>query len=255
MRRQTAFGAASARTYQSDPRRSLGRAGGGLRRRQPLGDDVVRAVRIRRGRFRVAEQLSKSKNTSVAGMVQARILSSRGGKVRLFKPEELPANWDPATDPRLTAWEVVHQLIRALEAGGKASLQGWWQNSATRLRSPASWPTVSTRFASAKNEPPRRYPITGWSKAGLRLPGSRARWRSCGPRSLNSSKGRSDMAVTNHERVGKGLDLLKGGLGPFVDREFKSAYKDRAAAEASRDNSPDRVKGAGGSGISRWIRV
>ena len=26
------------------------------------------------------------------------------------------ADWDPATDPRLTAWEVVHQLIRALEA-------------------------------------------------------------------------------------------------------------------------------------------
>jgi predicted AAA+ superfamily ATPase len=42
------------------------------------------------------------------------------------------------------------------------------------------------------------------------------------------------MAITNHERVGKGLELLKGGLGPFVDREFKSVYKDRAAAEASR---------------------
>jgi hypothetical protein len=42
------------------------------------------------------------------------------------------------------------------------------------------------------------------------------------------------MAITNHERVGKGLNLLKGGLGPFVDREFKSAYMDRAAAEASR---------------------
>src|SRR5580700_3062662 len=42
------------------------------------------------------------------------------------------------------------------------------------------------------------------------------------------------MAISNHERVGKGLELLKGGLGPFVDREFKSAYKDRAAAEASR---------------------
>jgi hypothetical protein len=42
------------------------------------------------------------------------------------------------------------------------------------------------------------------------------------------------MAVTNHERVGKGLDLLKGGLAPFVDREFKSAYKDRASAEAIR---------------------
>src|SRR5256885_1493838 len=49
------------------------------------------------------------------------------------------------------------------------------------------------------------------------------------------------MAITNHERVGKGLDLLKGGLGPFVDREFKSAYKDRAAAEASRFMSEVRL--------------
>ena len=31
------------------------------------------------------------------------------------------------------------------------------------------------------------------------------------------------MAMTNHERVGKALDLLKAGLGPFVDREIKSA--------------------------------
>jgi len=26
------------------------------------------------------------------------------------------------------------------------------------------------------------------------------------------------MAVTNHERVGKGLELLKSGLAPFVER-------------------------------------
>ncbi len=37
----------------------------------------------------------------------------------LLKPEELPANWDPANDPRLTAWEVVHHLIRALGTGGE----------------------------------------------------------------------------------------------------------------------------------------
>ena len=30
------------------------------------------------------------------------------------------------------------------------------------------------------------------------------------------------MAITNHERVGKALDLLKDGLAPFVEREFKS---------------------------------
>ena len=33
------------------------------------------------------------------------------------------------------------------------------------------------------------------------------------------------MAATNHERVGKALDLLKAGLGPFVDREVQSAVK------------------------------
>ena len=71
------------------------------------------------GEYGVAEQLSKSKNTSVAGMVEAGILESKRGKVRLLRPEELPADWDPTTDLRLTAWEVVHHLIRALAAGGE----------------------------------------------------------------------------------------------------------------------------------------
>lgn len=30
------------------------------------------------------------------------------------------------------------------------------------------------------------------------------------------------MAITNRERVGKATDLLEEGLGPFVEREFKS---------------------------------
>jgi putative DNA methylase len=71
------------------------------------------------GEFGMAEQLSKSKNTSVDGMVEAGIISSGRGKVRLLKPNELPTAWDPTTDPRLTAWEMVHQLIRTLESGGE----------------------------------------------------------------------------------------------------------------------------------------
>ena len=35
------------------------------------------------------------------------------------------------------------------------------------------------------------------------------------------------MAMTNQERVGKALDLLKAGLGPFVDREVKGALESR----------------------------
>lgn len=73
------------------------------------------------GEFGVAEQLSKSKVTSVAGMVEAGIVESKRGKVRLLRPAELPTDWDPATDPRLTAWEIVHQLIRVLESGGESA--------------------------------------------------------------------------------------------------------------------------------------
>src|SRR6202030_3801207 len=59
------------------------------------------------GDYGMAEQLSKSKNTSVDGMVEARILESKRGRVRLLRPEELRADWDPTTDQRLTAWEIV----------------------------------------------------------------------------------------------------------------------------------------------------
>jgi putative DNA methylase len=73
------------------------------------------------GDYGIAEQLSKSKNTSVSGMVEAGILVSRSGKVRLLTPAELPQDWDPETDKRLTVWEMVHQLIRALETGGDSA--------------------------------------------------------------------------------------------------------------------------------------
>ena len=71
------------------------------------------------GDYGVAETLSKAKNTSVGGLVEAGILASKGGKVRLLKPDELPGDWNPATDSRLTAWETVHHLVRTLESGGE----------------------------------------------------------------------------------------------------------------------------------------
>ena len=39
------------------------------------------------------------------------------------------------------------------------------------------------------------------------------------------------MAVTNPERVGKALALLKDGLRPFVERELKAQFGDRWASE------------------------
>lgn len=71
------------------------------------------------GEYGVAETLSKAKNTSVTGMVEAGFLASCGGKVRILRPAEMPADWDPTTDTRLTVWEMVHHLVRVLESGGE----------------------------------------------------------------------------------------------------------------------------------------
>lgn len=42
------------------------------------------------------------------------------------------------------------------------------------------------------------------------------------------------MAITNHDRVTRAMDLLRQGLAPYVVREFKNLYKDRASEEARR---------------------
>ncbi len=73
------------------------------------------------GDFGVANVLAQAKATGMDGLVEAGIIVSGKGKVRLLKPEELPADWDPATDNRLTVWEMVHHLVRVLEAGGESA--------------------------------------------------------------------------------------------------------------------------------------
>lgn len=64
------------------------------------------------GDFGDAELLSKAKVTSVAGLQQAGLIRSKAGRVRLLRPDELPHNWDPVTDKRLSVWEMTHHLLR-----------------------------------------------------------------------------------------------------------------------------------------------
>ncbi len=71
------------------------------------------------GPYGVAETLSKAKNTSVEALAQDGFLTAKAGKVKLLGRDELQADWDPATDKRLTVWEITHYLIRALEQHGE----------------------------------------------------------------------------------------------------------------------------------------
>jgi len=72
------------------------------------------------GSYGDAETLSKAKNTSVAGLVEAGLLEAKAGKVHLLSRTELSSEWDPSADKRLTVWEATQHLIRALEQHGES---------------------------------------------------------------------------------------------------------------------------------------
>ncbi|MFA4987735.1 MAG: DUF1156 domain-containing protein [Candidatus Brocadiia bacterium] len=72
------------------------------------------------GKFGDADTLARSKATSVAGVSEAGVVHSGGGKVRLLKFAEYPSDWDPSKDKRIPVWEALHQLIRALKQDGES---------------------------------------------------------------------------------------------------------------------------------------
>ncbi len=73
------------------------------------------------GPFGRADDLSRAKNTSVEGLVQAGIVYAKGGKVNLLRRDEMAPDWDPASDKRLSVWEAAQHLIRVLEDDGESS--------------------------------------------------------------------------------------------------------------------------------------
>lgn len=60
------------------------------------------------------------------------------------------------------------------------------------------------------------------------------------------------MAVSNHERVGKALDLLKEGLVPFVERELKAQHAQLWFDEVKAAVSPQQAELFGKSDEPRW---
>lgn len=54
-------------------------------------------------------------------MIDAGMLASDAGKVRLLRPAEMPKDWDPKKDKRFTIWEATHHMIRVLEEGEPAA--------------------------------------------------------------------------------------------------------------------------------------
>jgi putative DNA methylase len=74
--------------------------------------------------FGIADSLATAKNVTVKRLVEAGLVSSSQGKVRLLDRDELDAAWDPALDRHLTIWEIAQYLVGRLEAEGEVGAAG-----------------------------------------------------------------------------------------------------------------------------------
>ena len=73
------------------------------------------------GPYGSADVLAKAKNSTVAGVVEAGIAVVARGKLQLLERKDLPDNWNPIADSRLTVWETTQYLIRALDESERSA--------------------------------------------------------------------------------------------------------------------------------------
>ena len=68
------------------------------------------------GKSGEAITMAQAYNIGIADLEAAGVFNARGGSARLLRRDELPADWDPVTDKRLTDWECAQHLARVLES-------------------------------------------------------------------------------------------------------------------------------------------
>jgi putative DNA methylase len=119
-------------------------------------------------RFGDADTLARSKGTAVDGVKAAGVIAAAGGRVRLLRWREYPADWNPAADTRLPVWEALHQLIRAYHAGGDAGAARVLAATAAKAEAEAMRQlayrlyTVCEREGRAEDARAYNEVVTGW---------------------------------------------------------------------------------------------
>ncbi len=120
------------------------------------------------GLYGDAETLATAINNSVEGLARAGVLRSGGGKVALYAPNELAAGYAPAEDDRVSAWEVVMHLARALETEGLDEAARILAEASTRIdRSAAKELTFRLHQIASRN---------GWTETAITFNGLGTSW-------------------------------------------------------------------------------
>ncbi len=80
-----------------------------------------------------ADVLARATNTSVPGLVRGGVFRAVAGKAQLLGPADLEAAWDPVRDVRVSVWEVVVRLAKALNEDGPAAATVLMEGAAHRV--------------------------------------------------------------------------------------------------------------------------
>lgn len=73
------------------------------------------------GKYGDADVLARAKGTSVGGLQASGVVESGKGDLRLRKWAEMSRDWSPTSATGTPVWEVLHQLIRALNQEGESA--------------------------------------------------------------------------------------------------------------------------------------
>lgn len=91
-----------------------------------------RSTGYQAGAFGDAENLARARATAVSAMEREGILSARAGRVQLYRPADLPDNYDVTTDQHTSAWEALQHAIRIQESKGIPAAGGFLQDASRR---------------------------------------------------------------------------------------------------------------------------
>ena len=65
-----------------------------------------------------AINMAQAYDIGIDDLQKAGVVSAHAGKARLLRRDELPADWSPRADKRLTDWECAQHLARVIESPG-----------------------------------------------------------------------------------------------------------------------------------------
>lgn len=118
--------------------------------------------------FGRAEELSRATNTSVDGLVRGGAFWARAGKARLLNVAELSEQWSPESDDRISVWEVVVRLAKALSERGADAAADLLHASGKRVDLDTAKELAYLLFSISEKH--------GWSDSALLFNGLGTSW-------------------------------------------------------------------------------